>query len=67
MKVRVNSRGVITIPAEIRKKYGFHPGTEVDFILKGDEINMIKRKSPEETAVRNKEASKTPKDKLVKA
>lgn len=43
MRMRVNSRGVVTIPAAIRKACGLQPGMEIDFILKGDTVYLVKR------------------------
>ena len=41
--MRVTSKGQVTIPAEIRAKAGLMPNTEVDFILKGREVRIVKR------------------------
>ncbi len=43
MRMRVNSRGVVTIPVAIRKACGLEPGMEIDFILKGDTVYLVKR------------------------
>ena len=51
---RVNLDNRVTIPKSIREKLGLVPGTEVEFKINGDEIEMIK-KSP------------TPKKRLGKA
>jgi AbrB family looped-hinge helix DNA binding protein len=40
--MRVNAKGVVTIPAKIRKKLGFTPGTEVEFYSRGNTIYLSK-------------------------
>jgi AbrB family looped-hinge helix DNA binding protein len=42
--MRVNSKGVVTIPAKIRKQLGMLPGTEVEFVIRADSVHLIKRK-----------------------
>lgn len=34
----------VTIPQEIREKYGFLPHTEVEFIVEKGEVRLIKKK-----------------------
>lgn len=41
--MRITSKGQVTIPAEIRAKAGLMPNTEVDFILKGREVMIVRR------------------------
>jgi AbrB family looped-hinge helix DNA binding protein len=41
--VRINSKGQVTIPADIRAKAGLTPNTEVDFILDGTEVRIVPR------------------------
>ncbi|HVY98306.1 MAG TPA: AbrB/MazE/SpoVT family DNA-binding domain-containing protein [Dongiaceae bacterium] len=41
--MRITSKGQVTIPAEIRAKAGLMPNTEVDFILKGKEVRIVRR------------------------
>ena len=31
--MRVTSKGQVTIPQEIRERFGFMPGTEIDFVV----------------------------------
>ena len=40
--MRVNSRGQVTIPQEIRKRLGLLPHTQVEFELAGDHIVIRK-------------------------
>jgi AbrB family looped-hinge helix DNA binding protein len=39
---RITSKGQITIPQDIRNKFGFLPGTEVDVIEEGDKALIVK-------------------------
>ena len=40
--MRVTTKGQVTIPIEVREKLGIFPGTEVQFIVRGDSATMIK-------------------------
>ncbi|HMM80471.1 MAG TPA: AbrB/MazE/SpoVT family DNA-binding domain-containing protein [Pyrinomonadaceae bacterium] len=42
--MRVTSKGQVTIPIEVRTKLGIRPGTEVDFVIKGDYARLVKAK-----------------------
>jgi AbrB family looped-hinge helix DNA binding protein len=37
-KMRVTTKGQVTIPQDIREKLGITPATEVDFIEKNDRV-----------------------------
>jgi AbrB family looped-hinge helix DNA binding protein len=43
--MRVTTKGQVTIPQEVREKLGIFPGTEVDFIVQGDSVALVKAKS----------------------
>ncbi|GIH65443.1 AbrB/MazE/SpoVT family DNA-binding domain-containing protein [Microbispora siamensis] len=43
--MRLNSKGQVTIPAEMREKYGLHPGDEVDVIEVGNTLQIVRRES----------------------
>jgi len=43
--MRITSKGQVTIPIEIRNKMGLQPNTEVDFMIRGDTVHLIKVKS----------------------
>lgn len=43
--MRVTTKGQVTIPQEVRKKLGIFPGTEVEFIVRGDSAKLVKAKS----------------------
>ncbi len=40
--MRVTSKGQITIPKDIREKFGFLPDTEVEFVVKGHSVMLRK-------------------------
>jgi AbrB family looped-hinge helix DNA binding protein len=39
---KITKKGQITIPKEIRNKFGFLPGTDVDIIAEGNEAYIVK-------------------------
>ena len=43
--MRVTSKGQVTIPKAIREELGLLPHTEVDFILDGDSVRLVKARS----------------------
>ena len=40
--MRVTSRGQVTIPIEIRERFGLLPETEVEFQIKGNAVRIVK-------------------------
>ena len=42
--MRVTTKGQVTIPIEVREKLGIFPGTEVEFIVRGNSATLKKRK-----------------------
>lgn len=40
--MRVTSKGQVTIPAEIREQFGFLPDTEVEFVVEGNTIKIVR-------------------------
>ena len=40
--MRITSKGQVTIPQEVREAAGFMPNTEVDFIVDGDLVFLVK-------------------------
>jgi AbrB family looped-hinge helix DNA binding protein len=44
--MRVTSKGQVTIPQEIRERFGFLPETEVEFRVEGGTVRLVKIKSP---------------------
>jgi len=51
MSRKVTTKGQVTIPQEIRDRLGIHPGSTVEFDVRGDGVTM--RKSPESGRGRN--------------
>lgn len=46
--MRINSRGQITIPAELRQQLGFHPGVTVEIEVDGRDLRIVhSRVAPE--------------------
>ncbi|MFH8379944.1 AbrB/MazE/SpoVT family DNA-binding domain-containing protein [Kitasatospora sp. NPDC018058] len=41
--MRLNSKGQVTIPAELRQKCGLHPGDEVDVIEEDGILRIVRR------------------------
>ncbi len=40
--MRITSKGQVTIPQAIREKAGFLPNTEVEFVVDGDLVLLVK-------------------------
>jgi AbrB family looped-hinge helix DNA binding protein len=40
--MKITTKGQVTIPQEIRERYGLLPGTEVEFHVSGDEVRLRK-------------------------
>ena len=47
--MRITSKGQVTIPAEIRERFGFLPDTEVDFVVDGDQVKVVRATRQGET------------------
>ena len=45
--MRITSKGQVTIPLAIRQKVGLLPNTEVDFVIKGNTVQIVKAAAPE--------------------
>lgn len=43
--MRITSKGQVTIPAEIRERARFLPNTEVEFIMEGDTVKLVRARS----------------------
>lgn len=43
--MRITSKGQVTIPQEIRESMGLLPDTEVDFVVKGNVVQIVKSRS----------------------
>lgn len=40
--MRITSKGQVTIPIEIREKARLLPGEEVDFVVEGDSVRIVR-------------------------
>jgi len=40
--MRVTSKGQVTIPIEIRHRFGFLPDTEVEFVVEDDTVSIVR-------------------------
>lgn len=47
--MRITTKGQVTIPIEIREKFGFLPHTEVVFEVDGDSVRLCKAAAPRES------------------
>lgn len=47
--MRVTSKGQVTIPAGIRERCGFLPDTEVEFVVEGSTVRIVRASRSEET------------------
>lgn len=44
--MRITSKGQVTIPQEIRERTGLLPDTEVEFLVDGEGVRIIKARDP---------------------
>ena len=44
--MRITSKGQVTIPQEIRERFGLLPDTEVEFVAKRNSVHIVKAASP---------------------
>lgn len=47
--MRLNSKGQVTIPAELRQKHQLHEGDEVDVVEDGDNLVIVRPRSAHTT------------------
>ena len=40
--MKITSKGQVTIPQDLREKYGFRPGTEIEFLHDGNALRVVK-------------------------
>ena len=43
--MRITTKGQVTIPADIRERLGLLPETEVDFVVDGDQVRIVRKAS----------------------
>jgi AbrB family looped-hinge helix DNA binding protein len=46
--MRITSKGQVTIPIEIRERFGFLPDSEVDFVVEGQTVCLVRARSEAE-------------------
>jgi antitoxin PrlF len=46
----LTTKGQVTIPADVRRRLGLHPGDLVAFIVDGDEVRLVRREKRIEAA-----------------
>jgi antitoxin PrlF len=44
--MKITSKGQVTIPQEIRERMGLLPDTEVEFIVRGNVVQLVKARTP---------------------
>jgi AbrB family looped-hinge helix DNA binding protein len=54
--VRITSKGQVTIPQDIRERAGLLPNTEVEFVLDGDLVFLVKAGSGARSNTRGQRA-----------
>jgi AbrB family looped-hinge helix DNA binding protein len=40
--VKLNSKGQVTIPAQLRERHGLHEGDEIDVVEDGDTLRIVR-------------------------
>ena len=48
--MRITSKGQVTIPIAIREKAGFLPSTEVEFLMEGSAVKIVKATEHKDTS-----------------
>jgi len=44
--MRITSKGQVTIPQEIRERFGLLPDTEVEFVVRKNSVQIVKSARP---------------------
>jgi AbrB family looped-hinge helix DNA binding protein len=44
--MRITSKGQVTIPQEIRERFGLLPDTEVEFVVRRNALHLVKAAKP---------------------
>lgn len=44
--MRITSKGRVTIPQKLRERFGLLPHTEVEFVAKGNSVQIVKSTKP---------------------
>ncbi|KQQ85956.1 AbrB/MazE/SpoVT family DNA-binding domain-containing protein [Aureimonas sp. Leaf324] len=53
--MRVTEKGQVTIPKPIRDKLGIGPGSEVEFVDRGDHVELVREELPSDPKLRREE------------
>ncbi|HEX7707583.1 MAG TPA: AbrB/MazE/SpoVT family DNA-binding domain-containing protein [Thermoanaerobaculia bacterium] len=70
--MRITSKGQVTIPREVRERLGLLPETEVDFVIKGNAVQIVKAKGRSSRAanvvgrIRGRATTKLSTDEIMK-
>ncbi len=54
--MRITSKGQVTIPQDVRERAGFLPNTEVEFLIDGDLVFIVKAGVTTQTPTRGERA-----------
>jgi AbrB family looped-hinge helix DNA binding protein len=46
--MRITSKGQVTIPREIRERFGLLPNTDVEFVVRRNTIQLVKADRPKQ-------------------
>jgi AbrB family looped-hinge helix DNA binding protein len=49
--MKISERGQVTIPRELRDKYGFLPNTEVDFVVKEGALMLVRKTAQQQKSI----------------
>jgi len=66
MKAKVTTRGQVSIPSEIRKKFNIEPESKVEWIIDGNVIKVIPLPKDPVLAFRGKGSGKCSSEKLIR-
>jgi len=47
--MRVTSKGQVTIPVSIRERFGLLPETEVEFVVEGETVKLVRASDAQQT------------------
>jgi AbrB family looped-hinge helix DNA binding protein len=70
--MKITSKGQVTIPQDIREKMGLLPETEVEFVVRGNTVQLVKAKQPSSRgaavvrAIRGRATTKMSTDDIMK-
>ena len=49
--MKISERGQVTIPQEIREKYGFLPDTDVEFVVNNGALMLVQKRAARRKAL----------------